>query len=165
PGLRDRSGSRHQRSGQPGWRNAGLGGDDRSCNTGCTRRLRGPAEPLGYLQMKRVRAACSVALTVLSVVLAGCGSGKDKSASDVPEVGVIVVQPQRVTITTLLPGRTVAFRIAQVRPQVSGIIKQRLFTEGALVQAAQPLYQLDPAPYQAAYDSAQAAVTKAAANL
>jgi membrane fusion protein (multidrug efflux system) len=72
---------------------------------------------------------------------------------------------RRVTITTLLPGRTVAYRVAQVRPQVSGIIKQRLFIEGAVVKAGQALYQLDPAPYQAAYDSAQAAVAKAAANL
>ena len=57
-----------------------------------------------------------------------------------------------------------AFRIAQVRPQVNGIIKRRLYTEGALVEAGQPLYQLDPAPYQAAYDSAQAQVTSADAN-
>ena len=116
--------------------------------------------------MKKLRAAHGVALAFTTLLLGGCGaSGKDKSADPAPEVGVVIVQPQRVTITTLLPGRTVAFRIAQVRPQVSGIIKQRLFTEGAVVKAGQPLYQLDPAPYQAAYDSAQAAVSKAAANL
>ena len=116
--------------------------------------------------MKKMRTAHGVALTFTALLLAGCGaSDKNKSGEPVPEVGIVIVQPQRVTITTLLPGRTVAYRIAQVRPQVSGIIKQRLFTEGAVVKAGQPLYQLDPAPYQAAYDSAQAAVTKAAANL
>jgi len=116
--------------------------------------------------MKKLRSARGVALTFTALLLAGCGpSGKGNKTDDAPEVGVVVVQPQRVTITTLLPGRTVAYRIAQVRPQVSGIIKQRLFTEGAVVKAGQPLYQLDPAPYQAAYDSAQAAVGKAAANL
>jgi membrane fusion protein (multidrug efflux system) len=106
------------------------------------------------------------ALTVAALLLAGCGaSGKATGPNAVPEVGVVIVQPQRVTITAQLPGRTVAFRIAQVRPQVSGIIKQRLYVEGAEVKAGQPLYQLDPAPYQAVYDSAQAAVTKAEANL
>ena len=116
--------------------------------------------------MKKLRAARGVALTFTTLLVAGCGaSGQSNKTDAAPEVGVVIVQPQRVTITTLLPGRTVAYRIAQVRPQVSGIIKQRLFTEGAVVKAGQPLYQLDPAPYQAAYDSAQAAVAKAAANL
>jgi membrane fusion protein, multidrug efflux system len=116
--------------------------------------------------MITLRAARGVALTVTALLIAGCGvSGKADDAGAVPEVGIVVVQPQRVTITTQLPGRTVAYRIAQVRPQVSGIIKQRLFAEGAEVKAGQPLYQLDPAPYQAAYDSAQAAVSKAEANL
>ncbi len=116
--------------------------------------------------MKNLRAARGVALTFTALLIAGCGSSGQGNQSDAaPEVGVLIVQPQKVTITTLLPGRTVAYRVAQVRPQVSGIIKQRLFTEGAIVKAGQPLYQLDPAPYQAAYDSAQAAVTKAAANL
>lgn len=96
---------------------------------------------------------------------AGCsGSGQTSGAGAATEVGIIVVQPQSTEVSTQLPGRTVAFRIAQVRPQVSGIIKRRLFTEGALVAAGQPLYQLDPAPYQAAFDSAQAQVASADAN-
>jgi membrane fusion protein, multidrug efflux system len=116
--------------------------------------------------IKKLRVLRGVALTVTALLSAGCGGpGQGTGATAVPEVGIIIVQPQRVTITALLPGRTVAYRIAQVRPQVSGIIKQRLFVEGALVKAGQPLYQLDPAPYQAAYDSAQAAVAKAEANL
>lgn len=115
--------------------------------------------------MKKLRAARGTALTVATLLAAGCGGAdQGKQSPAAPEVGVIVVQPQRATISTQLPGRTVAYRIAQVRPRVSGIIKQRLFTEGAEVKAGQALYQLDPAPYQAAYDSAQAAVAKAAAN-
>ena len=77
---------------------------------------------------------------------------------------MLVIAPQRLTLGAQLPGRTVAYRIAQVRPQVSGIIKRRLFTEGANVAAGQALYALDAATYQAAYDSAQAAVAKADAN-
>ena len=80
------------------------------------------------------------------------------------EVGVIVMQPQRAALTAELPGRTVAYRIAQVRPQISGIIQKRLFTEGAAVQAGQALYQIDSGTYRAAHDSASAAVAKAEAN-
>jgi membrane fusion protein (multidrug efflux system) len=101
----------------------------------------------------------------MGVALAACQKGpKGPPPRGAPEVGVIVLQPQRIELTALLPGRTVAFRIAQVRPRVNGIIVKRLFTEGAQVSAGQPLYELDPAPYQAAYDLAQAAVTKADAN-
>jgi membrane fusion protein (multidrug efflux system) len=80
------------------------------------------------------------------------------------EVGVIVMQPQRAALTAELPGRTVAYRIAQVRPQISGIIQKRLYNEGAAVQAGQALYQIDPGTYRAAYESASAAVAKAEAN-
>jgi membrane fusion protein, multidrug efflux system len=77
------------------------------------------------------------------------------------EVTTMVLTPQRAAVTAELPGRTVALRIAQVRPQVSGIIQKRLFTEGSYVKAGQPLYQLDPGTYRAARDSAAAALTKA----
>ena len=104
-------------------------------------------------------------LLAVASLCGGCGaSGQDSGAGQATEVGVVVVQPRSTTVTTQLPGRTVAFRIAQVRPQVSGIIKRRLYTEGALVEAGQGLYQLDPAPFQAAYDSAQAQVASADAN-
>jgi membrane fusion protein, multidrug efflux system len=73
-----------------------------------------------------------------------------------PEVGVYTVQAQPLTLTTDLPGRTAAFRVAEVRPQVSGILQKRLFTEGTEVNAGEQLYQIDPATYQAAYDKAQA---------
>jgi membrane fusion protein (multidrug efflux system) len=114
------------------------------------------------IQLRLLRA---LILTLTATLAAGCGaSSKEGAANLPPEVGVIVVQPQRASISTQLPGRTVAYRIAQVRPQVSGIIKKRLYTEGAVVAAGQPLYQLDPAPYQAAADSARAALAKADAN-
>lgn len=82
-----------------------------------------------------------------------------------PEVGVITVQPQRVAITSELPGRTSAFMIAEVRPQVGGIIQKRLFTEGSDVKAGEVLYQIDPAPFKAALSSAKAALAKAEANV
>lgn len=112
---------------------------------------------------RTARAALAALATAL--LLPAC-SGKDPQAgaTHTPEVGVLVMAPQRLTLGTQLPGRTVAFRIAQVRPQVSGIIKQRLYTEGANVSAGQALYALDAAPFKAAYDSAEAAVAKADAN-
>jgi membrane fusion protein (multidrug efflux system) len=82
-----------------------------------------------------------------------------------PEVGVITVQPQQVALTTELPGRTAPFMISEVRPQVSGIIQKRVFTEGSDVKAGQTLYQIDPATYQAAFASARAAEARAEANL
>jgi membrane fusion protein (multidrug efflux system) len=102
------------------------------------------------------------------LVVAGCGNPSvtgAKSQSTPPEVGVVVIQPQRVALTTELAGRTSAYLIAEVRPQVSGIIQKRLFTEGADVKAGEVLYQIDPATYQAAYNSAKAALVRAEANL
>lgn len=105
-------------------------------------------------------------LALATALCGGCGasSQQNSGAGQAAEVGVVVVQPRATTVTTQLPGRTVAFRIAQVRPQVSGIIKRRLYTEGALVKAGDGLYQIDPAPFQAAFDSAQAQVASADAN-
>jgi membrane fusion protein (multidrug efflux system) len=80
-------------------------------------------------------------------------------------VAVAVVKPQRVTLTTELPGRVSAFLVAEVRPQVNGLVLKRAFTEGSDVRAGQLLYQLDPAPFQAALASAQAALAKAQACL
>jgi len=73
-----------------------------------------------------------------------------------PSVSYVTVQPQRVELTNELPGRTSAYRAAEIRPQVSGIIQKRLFTEGADVKAGEVLYQIDPAPFQAALDNAAA---------
>jgi membrane fusion protein (multidrug efflux system) len=79
-------------------------------------------------------------------------------------VGIIVVAEQPVTLTAELPGRTSAFETSDVRPQVDGIIRARLFTEGDYVRAGQPLYKIDPVPYQARVANAQAAVAKAQAS-
>ncbi|MDA8084169.1 MAG: efflux RND transporter periplasmic adaptor subunit [Nitrospiraceae bacterium] len=102
------------------------------------------------------------------LVAAGCGKQGDtgaKAPGAPPEVGVITIQPQRVSLTTELSGRTSAHLIAEVRPQVGGIIQKRLFTEGTDVKAGDVLYQIDPAFYQAAYSSAKAALARAEANL
>lgn len=103
-----------------------------------------------------------------SLLAGGCGKQQAKASpkqGGPPEVGVVVVKPQSVTLTTELPGRTSAHLIAEVRPQVGGIIQKRLFTEGADVKAGQVLYQIDPATYKAAFASARAAQARAEANL
>lgn len=81
----------------------------------------------------------------------------------IPEVGVLTLHAQAVTLTTELPGRTTAYLTAEVRPQVNGIVKQRSFVEGTEVAAGSVLYQIDPATYRASYDSAVAALQKAEA--
>ncbi len=83
----------------------------------------------------------------------------------VPEVAVMTVQPRQVVLTTELPGRTSAYRVAEIRPQVNGLIQKRLFTEGSDVQAGQELYQIDPAPFQAVLNNAKAALGRAEATL
>jgi len=112
-------------------------------------------------------------LTLSAMALAGCDK---KPAAQAPpagpvQVGVVTLKPQRIVLSTELPGRTTAFLTADVRPQVSGLVKRRIFTEGAEVKAGEPLYQIDPATYQATYDSAvatlaydQAALTDARAK-
>ncbi|MEN6450036.1 MAG: efflux RND transporter periplasmic adaptor subunit [Thermoguttaceae bacterium] len=73
----------------------------------------------------------------------------------------MAIKPQKVVLTTELPGRTAPFLMAEIRPQVNGLIKNRLFTEGSLVKAGDVLYEIDSAPYQSAYDSAAANLTSA----
>jgi len=107
---------------------------------------------------------------VLVVLLAGlsltaCDHGQQTAPPPTPEVAVVVVHPQKVVLTTELPGRTSPFRIAEIRPQVSGCILKRLFKEGSNVKVGQILYQIDPAPFQAALDNAKAALARAEANL
>jgi len=101
------------------------------------------------------------------LLLSGCGqssSGKGPSGGP-PEVAVVTVQPRQVLVTAELSGRTSANLVAEVRPQVGGIIQQRLFTEGADVRAGQVLFKIDPAHYQAVYDNAKAALGRSEANL
>jgi membrane fusion protein (multidrug efflux system) len=95
-----------------------------------------------------------------SVVMAGCQKKQDAVAS-APEVGIVTLKAQTITMKSLLPGRVNSSRLAEVRPQVNGVIKKRLFVEGADVKRGQQLYQIDDAPYKAAYEKAQAALVSA----
>jgi membrane fusion protein (multidrug efflux system) len=96
------------------------------------------------------------AALAMGLCLTGCNRAQMPPPQGVPEVGVVAIQPQQVTLTSELPGRTTAFRIAEIRPQVNGLVKKRLFTEGSQVTEGEVLYEIDPKPYQAAYDSAAA---------
>src|SRR5512140_1850182 len=107
-----------------------------------------------------------LAMVILASGMMVTGCGKKTSApppSGTPEVGAFVVQPQRVALTSELSGRTSPHLIAEVRPQVGGIVQKRLFTEGSDVTAGQVLYQIDPSTYQAAHANAQAALARARA--
>lgn len=109
-------------------------------------------------------------LFMAAFTLAACNSGSSAGAAaagDRPpqDVGVVTLIAQKVTLSTDLPGRTASYRVAEVRPQVNGVLLKRLFTEGTDVQEGQQLYQIDPAPYQAALDSAKAALDHAQAAL
>ena len=110
------------------------------------------------------------AFGVLFAGLALTGCGKFRKAGGpqqrpAPEVAVIIVQPERISLTAELAGRASAFLVAEVRPQVSGIIQKRLFDEGGDVKEGDLLYQIDPAFYEAAYASANASLARAEANL
>lgn len=94
-----------------------------------------------------------------------CSRQQPQQAPPPPEVGTITVKEQEAVLTTELPGRTSAYRIAEVRPQVSGIVQKRLFDEGSDVRAGAVLYQIDPAPFLAAFDSAGASLARAEANI
>ncbi|EAA1657010.1 multidrug efflux RND transporter periplasmic adaptor subunit AcrA [Salmonella enterica subsp. enterica serovar Newport] len=103
-----------------------------------------------------------------SLALTGCDDKQDQQGGQqMTEVGVVTLKTEPLQITTELPGRTVAYRIAEVRPQVSGIILKRNFVEGSDIEAGVSLYQIDPATYQATYDSAKGDLAKAqaAANI
>jgi membrane fusion protein (multidrug efflux system) len=102
------------------------------------------------------------AALALCVLLTACGQGEPQKKSPV-EVGVVTLATQNVTVSTELPGRTASTMMSEVRPQVAGVIQKRLFTEGAYVQAGQPLYQIDPSLYRASRDQAQASLANAEA--
>ena len=104
-----------------------------------------------------------VGALVAGAMMTGCD--KKEPARATPEVGVMEVQPQRAVLTSELPGRVSALQVAEVHPQVNGIIQKRLFTEGGNVKEGDVLYQIDPAPYQAALNTAQASLARAEANL
>ncbi|RUV26809.1 efflux RND transporter periplasmic adaptor subunit [Mesorhizobium sp. M1A.F.Ca.IN.022.07.1.1] len=127
-----------------------------------------PIQPSRYAPGARLSLVPPTGLFCAVMVLAGCTQQSATSAPPGgaparPQVGVVTVHPQSVAITAELPGRTVASLVAEVRPQVDGIIQSRLFKEGSEVAKGDELYQIDPASYQASYDSAIATEQKAEA--
>ncbi len=118
--------------------------------------------------MRKTRMIAIAGLLLGGLLMTGCDDQKAAGTppqAPPPEVGVVSIAPQRVVLTTELSGRTAPHRVAEVRPQVGGIIQKRLFTEGSDVKAGEVLYQIDPATYQAAYDSAKATLARAEANI
>lgn len=119
------------------------------------------------------RSASSISRLVVAVALAGLATACSNEGSQanaaaappLPSVGVVVAQAADVPLITELPGRTAPYLIAEVRPQVTGLIKQRAFKEGSEVKAGALLYQIDPATYKAAHDTAKAGLARAEANL
>jgi membrane fusion protein (multidrug efflux system) len=109
-----------------------------------------------------------LSLLSTAVLLSACGKppmGGPPPTLAVPQVSVVTVQPQRLAVTTELPGRTAPVLIADVRPQITGLVQARRFVEGSEVKAGELLYQIDPASYRASVDNAQAALDKAEATL
>jgi len=110
-------------------------------------------------------------MLMLAAALAACGKAKDQPAAPPPgaqgpvQVGVVTIAAQSVTLTKELPGRTSALRVAEVRARVNGIVQKRQFTEGADVKQGQVLFVIDPAPYQATLESAQAQLARAEASV
>ena len=120
-------------------------------------------------------ARVAIILLAATAALSACSSGGDKAkgkggagqqpGQGTPEVGYVVVQPTSAAVFTELAGRTTAFESSDVRPQVTGLIRRRLFTEGSIVTKGQPLYEIDPRLYIAAVDQAKANLASAQANL
>ena len=132
--------------------------------------MRSPSPAVGH----RVALAGAACLVFALAALVGCGA-KDAAPAvgggaggapkmPPPQVGVITVQPRSIALRTELPGRVEPLRIAQVRARVNGVVLKRLFVEGSDVKADQPLFQIDPAQYQASLEAAQAALARAQAN-
>ena len=118
------------------------------------------------------RTGAAVAVASLALLLAACGAKDGQPAAappgggmPPPEVAVITIAEQEVALQTELPGRVEPIRVAQVRARVNGVVLKRLFREGSEVKAGQALFKIDPAPYQASYESAVASLARAQANL
>jgi len=115
--------------------------------------------------MRIFTSFASLGAAVLFSILAGCGNQAQGPGAQPPEVAVITVAPERLGIVNELPGRVEANRIAQVRARVAGIVQKRVFVEGSDVKQGQVLFRIDPRSYQASYQSADAALARAEANL
>ncbi|MFU2209925.1 efflux RND transporter periplasmic adaptor subunit [Solidesulfovibrio sp. C21] len=121
--------------------------------------------------MQRLGSFSSYKMTLVACVslflLVGCSNDKAAMPQQrpMPAVSTVTLAPHEVSLSTELSGRTSAFRVAEIRPRVNGLIEKRLFTEGSNVKEGQVLYQIDPAPFQAELDNAQAALAEAKAKL
>ncbi len=120
--------------------------------------------------MRSIQLSTRIGTAVLMLsTVAGCGekavNAQVPGGMPAPEVGIVTIAPQRVAITSELPGRLEASRIAQVRARVSGIVLKRVFREGSDIKAGDVLFRIDAAPFEAAYNNAQAVLAKAEANL
>lgn len=121
------------------------------------------------MSSKRSRAIglghiAAMILALVGFSLTGCRDKEQPPPPAAPEVATVEIRPERVVLTRELPGRTCAHLVAEIRPQATGIIQERLFTEGAVVDANDVLYQIDPKTYEAAYANAEAAAASAKAN-
>lgn len=138
-----------------GWNKAACPVDDRTL----------PELVISPFTTTRPAVLKAAACLVLSLLAACSGKTDDGRKRGAPQVGYVVVVPSAVPITTTLSGRVVAYESSEVRPQVTGIVRKRLFTEGALVRAGQPLFQIDPSLYQAAANEASANLAAAQATV
>ncbi|WP_164080754.1 efflux RND transporter periplasmic adaptor subunit [Stenotrophomonas maltophilia] len=113
-------------------------------------------------QEKKASLGASATIVAVCLSLAGCQKAEPPAPPPPPpEVGVLTLQPQSVQLSARLPGRAVPYLVAEVRPQVGGILRERAFTEGSSVKAGQLLYQIDPAPYRAVLSQAEASLEAA----
>ncbi|MEF9676077.1 efflux RND transporter periplasmic adaptor subunit [Pectobacterium aroidearum] len=116
---------------------------------------------------RRLTPLAAVLMLSGGLMLAGCDGGNNQQGDaqqQMPEVGIVTLKTEALNVMTELPGRTSAYRIAEVRPQVGGIILKRNFVEGSDVKAGASLYQIDPATYQASYNSAKGSLAQAQAQ-
>ena len=120
---------------------------------------------LSHIHHKHVLLSVAISALAAAVLLSGCGQEAQAPQAHATPVDVAVVQTMEVPIVSHLTGRVSSTRVAEVRPQVSGIIQQRLFVEGSTVKQGEQLYQIDPALYQAQVSSAEANLKSAQANL
>ena len=115
--------------------------------------------------LQKKKSLITGSLLLAALLLSACDDKQQQMQGHVPAVTVVTLESQPVTLTRQLPGRTNPFKVAEVRPQVNGVIKEQLFKEGGLVESGQPLYQLDDRRYEANYDSAKASLARAEAQL
>ena len=111
------------------------------------------------------RCIAVTGLVFTGLFLSSCKSNSAPPPAGPAEVATVTIRPERIVLTTELPGRTSAYLVAEIRPQVNGLLQKRLFEEGINIHEGDLLYQIDPIPYQAAYDQAKAALATAQANV